>query len=156
MEQTARKSVCFASPDRLAGESLSPAKFQQPFGGGGKGLSRLTESKTDLFGAVSRIVVEARSRNDGDAYFFHKVFCERNVVGITEARNVGHDVVGATRFEACKAGLFQNLEHAVAADKVVVREFIVIALRQTQRHRPGLLQRSGGAHGPEVVDLADC
>src|SRR5713101_9325068 len=154
MEQTARKSVCFASPDRLAGESLSPAKFQQPFGGGGKGLSRLTESKTDLFGAVSRIVVEARSRNNGNAYFFDKVFGERNVVGITEARNVGHDVVGAARFEACKAGLFQNLEHAVAADKIFVGQSYVIAFRQTQRHGPGLLQRSGGTHGQEIMDLA--
>ena len=100
--------------------------------------------------------VEARARHRRDPDLRHQVAGERRrrrgsrsprCRSSRSTRRAARNVRNPARLER------RNQE--VAALPVAVGELGVIVARQAQRHRGRLLQRRRGAHGQEVVNLAD-
>src|SRR5439155_21215452 len=88
------------------------AESREALLGGGARLFFFAKRKTDLRGAVARVVVETGAGDNGHADFFDKVVGEAHVLGfrgklhgggIGETRNIGHDVVSAPRLEIGRA-----------------------------------------------------
>src|SRR5579872_2072946 len=63
----------------------------------------LAECKSDLSGAVSRIVVEARSRNGCDSNLFDQILRELDIIRKAKRADVGHHVVGSAGLEAAES-----------------------------------------------------
>src|SRR6266436_5181527 len=124
----------------------------------------LAEGEAHVVRPVARIIVKTGTGNGGYADFFDQIFRERHIlrscgetnrVRIGKARNVGHDVIRTARLENRKAGVLQNFQQPRALLRIASRKFVVVTLWRIQCDRAGLLQRSGRAHGKEIVDLAN-
>src|SRR6266478_1356585 len=139
-------------------------KLGEPCFASRQGRFFFAEREAHLVRAVARVVVEAGTRNGGDADFFDQIFRERDVlrscgetnrVRIGKARNVRHDVIRAARLEHRETGVLQNFQQPRALLRIASRKFVVVTLWRMQCDRAGLLQRSGRAHGKEIVDFAN-
>ena len=75
--------------------------------------------------------------------------------GKPKPRNIGHDVVRAGGLEAAETGVGQNAEHAVALHTIDLGQLLVVARRQLERQRAGLLQGRRGADGQKIVNFAN-
>src|SRR5438093_1247690 len=73
-----------------------------------------------------------------------------------QPREIGHDVVRTLGWPALEPRLHESGAENVAPPAVIPREpFVVIVAECFHADRDGFLQRSGGAHGEEVMHLAD-
>src|ERR1019366_4303765 len=136
-------------------QGLGGTQLRQFFSAGGQRRLLFAKREAHLTPTHRWIVIETGSRDHGDPDFFHQVARERKIVGITEIRYIGHDVVRAGRLKTFEACIGEYPEHAIALHAIHFRELRVIAGRQFQRNRAGLLQRRGGPNGQEIVDFAD-
>src|SRR3989442_4328982 len=73
-----------------------------------QGVIALAECESHLLCSIAWIVVEARSRHRGHAYFFHQILCECHVVRQSEAADDRHHVIRAAWAEAAEPSLRQR------------------------------------------------
>src|SRR5512133_317643 len=106
---------------------------EQLFCGCIQGFFALAEGETDLFRAISWIVVKAGAGNSRDSDFFHQMSSESDVVGKSEGTDVGHDVIGTARTEAAESGLGQCGDEAVTARAISEGQGFVVGGREAKR-----------------------
>src|SRR5262245_40515651 len=80
---------------------------------------------------------------------------ERHVVGKAKVMDVGHDVVGAERLVAAKAGVCQDREQEIPPFGVLAAKLSVVTVVQVQRESTRLLQGMRSAYREEVVNFAN-
>src|SRR5882762_9413275 len=131
--------------------TLAGAELRQFLRASGQCRLFLAKREANLVRSLRGIVIETRSRHHCDADFFHEVARKGKIVGESKIRNIRHDVICARGLVAPEAAVVQDAEHAVALHKVGFREFLIIALRQFERDRTGLLERRRGANRQEIV-----
>src|SRR6266852_1390958 len=136
----------------------------KPLFGGGESFFFFAESEADLRGAVPRVVVEAGAGDDRDADGFDEKFGEAHVfrislesngIGVREACDVRHDVIGAARLEDSETSAGQDFQQAFALGSVRSGELVVVALGKVKSTGAGLLERGRSTDGQEIVHLAN-
>src|SRR5438105_120458 len=132
-----------------------PAQPPQPSGRLIQGFIPLAESESHLLCSIAWIVVEARSRHRGHAYFFHQVLRERYVVAKSETADVSHHVIRAPWAVTAEPSLRQRGNKPVTPPPITFGELLVINWRQTQSRRSGFLQRSRRSDSQKVVYFAN-
>src|SRR5947209_5932243 len=120
-----------------------------------QGFIALAEGESHLLCSIAWIVVEARSRHRGHAYFFHQILCECHVVGKSEPADVGHHVIRAAWAIAAEPSLHQRGNQAVTTPPITFGELLVINWRQTQSRGSGFLQRRRRSDRQKVVYFAN-
>src|SRR5262249_32170222 len=80
---------------------------------------------------------------------------ELNVVLKPEGTDVRHYIIGAVGRKSSKTCFFQFGKDEISPRLIIGLQLLVICRRQRKRVRARGLQRSGGSHGEEIVDLAD-
>src|ERR1041385_7510197 len=79
---------------------------------------------------------------------------ELRIAREAEARDIGHDVVGARWPEAAETGSLQNPQQTVAPSGVISGKLVVISGRQSYCCGRSLLQGRRSADSQKIVDLA--
>src|SRR2546427_8700498 len=120
-----------------------------------QGFIALAEGESHLLCSIAWIVVEARSRHRGHAYFFHQVLRERYVVAKSETADVSHHVIRAPWAVTAEPSLRQRGNKPVTPPPITFGELLVINWRQTQSRRSGFLQRSRRSDSQKVVYFAN-
>src|SRR5438309_5907820 len=120
-----------------------------------QGFIALAEGESHLLCSIAWIVVEARSRHRGHAYFFHQILCKCHVVGKSEPADVGHHVIRAAWAIAAEPSLHQRGNQAVTTTPITFGELLIITRRQTQGRRSGFLQRRRRSDRQKVVYFAN-
>src|SRR2546428_5740665 len=132
-----------------------PAQPPQPSGRLIQGFIPLAESESHLLCSIAWIVVEARSRHRGHAYFFHQVLRERYVVAKSETADVSHHVIRAPWAVTAEPSLRQRGNKPVTPPPITFGELLIITRRQTQGRRSGFLQRRRRSDRQKVVYFAN-
>src|SRR5438309_9770057 len=128
-----------------------PAQPAQTSGRLIQGFIALAEGEPHLLRPIARIIVEARSRHRGHAYFFHQVLRERYVVAKSETADVSHHVIRAPWAVTAEPSLRQRGNKPVTPPPIPFGELLIITRRQTQGRRSGFLQRSRRSDRQKVV-----
>src|SRR5437588_4897488 len=110
---------------------------REPLGGSSESLFLLAECEAHLMRAIGGIIVKARSRDYGDADSLHNVAREGYVIGESKARNIRHDVVGATGTKTLETGVFEYAQHTIALGEITFRQALVIGIRQFEGEGAG-------------------
>src|SRR2546425_9988877 len=118
-----------------------PAQPAQTSGRLIQGFIALAEGEPHLLRPIARIIVEARSRHRGHAYFFHEVLRERYVVAKSETADVSHHVIRAPWAVTAEPSLRQRGNKPVTPPPITFGELLLITRRQTQCGRSALLRR---------------
>src|SRR6478752_6157010 len=114
-----------------------------------------TKAKTDLLTAITRPMVERRSRNNCDAYLADEVPCKLDVIGKAKPRDVAHNVICPIRKVAAKPRILEHRNDKIALLLIFELELVIVTRRQAESVCTGVLQRVGCTDSQEIMHLAD-